>query len=208
MSLTNYRDAGRAGSDMSAGFQFEFYCGNCSRTWKSPFEPYRRGQLAGFIYRFAYFLGDRGSMFRATNVVADAGANRARQGALGRALELAEQRYSECPSCVKIVCEDCWDSQARLCVSCAGKGEHASRGNRGRRDEADAGTHSHDDRPSAAVSERSAGLKCPNCSSTIGAGRFCEECGFDMASTHKSCPSCGTMCARATRFCADCGHGF
>jgi predicted amidophosphoribosyltransferase len=42
----------------------------------------------------------------------------------------------------------------------------------------------------------------------MGGGRFCAECGFDMASTHKSCPGCGTMCARAARFCPDCGHGF
>ena len=206
MSLTNYRDVGRAGSNMNAGFQFEFYCGSCSRTWKSPFEPYRRGQLAGFIYRFAYFLGDRGSMFRASNVVADAGAHRARQGALDRAIELAEQRYNECPACVKIVCEDCWDAQARLCESCAVKGGQAPHDKRGRRAEADA--RSHDEQPPAAASERSTGLNCPNCSARIGGGRFCEECGFDMASTHKTCPGCGTLCGRATRFCADCGHAF
>lgn len=208
MSLTNYRDVGSGGSNMHAGFQFEFQCGNCSRTWKSPFEPYRRGQLAGFLYRFSYFLGDRGSMFRATNVVADAGSNRAREGALQRALALAEPRYSECPSCVKAVCENCWDARAQTCEQCAGKGGHAPQAGGRAHDTEDGNGRMARDGDDGAAAVASAGLKCPNCSTAIGSGRFCEECGFDMASTHKTCPDCGTLCARATRFCADCGHGF
>ena len=38
--------------------------------------------------------------------------------------------------------------------------------------------------------------------------RACHECGFDMASTHKSCPACGATMARQARFCTDCGHAF
>jgi hypothetical protein len=208
MSLGNYRDIGKRGSDMHAGFQFEFHCGNCSRVWQSPFEPYRRGQLAGFFYRFSYFLGDRGTMLRASNAVADAGSGGARDHALQRAIELAEQRYNECPSCQKVVCEDCWDARARLCEPCSTRGGSAPRADRH-------GAGDEDDRPrvpaddAAQVSARdSGGLKCPNCAAAIDSGRFCGECGFDMASTHKSCPSCGTLCARATRFCTDCGHGF
>lgn len=201
MTLTNYRDVSRLGSNVNAGFQFEFVCGSCSRTWKSPFEPYRRGQLAGLIYKFAYFLGDRGASFRVSNAVADAGTNRARDSALQEAIKLAEQRYTECPSCAKAVCEECWDPRAQVCAACAGKGGRSP----GRTDSAytaDTGSGR------AAAADVSAGLTCPNCSSAIGGGRFCPECGFDMASTHKSCPGCGMMCARAARFCPDCGHGF
>lgn len=192
MSLTNYRDVGKSGSSMEAGFQFEFHCGNCSRTWKSPFEPYRRGQFAGLIYRFAYFLGDRGSMFRASNAVADAGAKKAREAALQNALESASERYAECPACRKTVCEDCWDARAKLCEACSGKGARAT--------SVDSGA--------TAAATSPAGLTCPNCSAAIGSGRFCPECGFDMASTHKTCPGCGTLCTRSARFCTDCGHGF
>jgi membrane protease subunit (stomatin/prohibitin family) len=49
---------------------------------------------------------------------------------------------------------------------------------------------------------------CPNCRTPSSGGRFCGECGFDMASTHKSCPGCGTMVLRQARFCTDCGHSF
>ena len=52
------------------------------------------------------------------------------------------------------------------------------------------------------------GPVCPNCQVLSEGGRFCHECGFDMASTHKSCPGCGTTVSRQARFCPDCGHGF
>lgn len=207
MSLTNFRDISRGGSSLDAGFQFEFNCSNCSRTWKSPFEPYRRGQLAGLVYKLGRFLGDRGSFLRASNMVADLGTKGARESALERSLEAAAQRYAECPSCNKTVCESCWNESAKLCEPCSGKGGHTHGG----RDNRDA-RYSHDSRDSPssarAQTESSAGLRCPNCQASFGSGRFCAECGFDMASTHKSCPGCGAMCARSTRFCTDCGHGF
>lgn len=198
MPLTNYRDVGRHGSVSDAGFQFEFQCASCSQTWRSPFRPYRRGQLSGLIYRFAWLLGDRGGMFRATSSVSEAGADRARAAALREALELAEQRYAVCPSCRKAVCDECWDRAAQTCTDCAGKGRRQGAGGA---PVARAGSAS----PTA---EGAPALKCPNCSSAIGGGRFCPECGFDMASTHKTCPGCGTLCLRSARFCPDCGHGF
>lgn len=195
MSLTNYQDVSKAGSDVNAGFQFEFYCGNCSRRWKSAYKPYRRGQLSGLIYKFAYFFDNHGSMSRASDAVAGAGAKRAREAALQEAIGLAEQRYNECPSCKKTVCEDCWNPRTQRCESCEGKGEQPSGGR---------------DSPAASSGggNAGAGLACPNCRAAFGGGRFCAECGFDMASTHKSCPGCGAMCTRAARFCPDCGHGF
>jgi hypothetical protein len=195
MSLTNYRDISRGGSAMDAGFQFEFYCSNCSRIWKSPFEPYRRGQLAGLVFKVSRFIGDRGSLFRASSAVADMGAKGARESALHSALEVAEQRYAECPSCNKTVCDACWNESAKLCEPCSSKGGHSRSSHE---------SHRGGGQPEASA----AGQRCPNCSTALSGGRFCAECGFDMASTHKSCPGCGAMCARSTRFCTDCGHGF
>lgn len=191
MSLTNYQDISKVGSSMNAGFQFDFYCGNCPHRWRSPFKPYRRGQLSGLIYKFAYFLDRYGRMSEATSWVSDAGEKRARDAALEEAIALAEPRYTECPSCKKIVCEDCWDQRSGRCEACRGKAGQAS----GTRASSDAG-------------QAGAGPECPNCRAPFGGGRFCAECGFDMASTHKSCPGCGAMCTRSARFCTDCGHGF
>jgi hypothetical protein len=195
MSLTNYQDVSKIGSSVDAGFQFDFYCANCSRRWKSPFKPYRRGQFSGLIYKLAYFIDMRGTVARASGAVADAGEKRARQAALEEAMALAEQRYFECHGCSKCVCEDCWNERAQRCEACASQGAQASGGRAA---------------PAAAsgASGGAAGLSCPNCRAAHAGGRFCAECGFDMASTHKSCPGCGAMCARAARFCPECGHGF
>ena len=206
--LKNYRDVSHKGSTMNAGFQFEFYCESCSRTWTSPFEAYRRGQLAGFLDRFAHFISDRGTMFRASNAMADVGAAGAQQRALNNALELAQQRYTECPSCAKAVDEECWNSRARTCEHCATGQSHSAQSTRGHDHNREPEGRGMNDGGGRDRAEAGGGLKCPNCSTTVAGGRFCEECGFDMAATHKSCPGCGTMCSRATRFCADCGHAF
>src|SRR5512146_2211937 len=97
MTLSNFQDISKLGSNVDAGFQFEFYCANCSHRWKSPFKPYRRGQLSGLIYKFARFIDSYGRMSEATGWVADAGEKRAGEAALQEALRLAEQRYVECP---------------------------------------------------------------------------------------------------------------
>jgi hypothetical protein len=194
MSLTNYRDVSRAGSDTDAGFQFEFTCGNCSHRWTSPYKPYRRGQLAGLIYKFAYFFDGHGNLFRASDAVSGAGEKRARAAALQEALGLAEQRYTDCPVCHKTVCADCWNPATRCCEGCQRKGAGSSLGGGAA--------------ASAGGGASAAGPACPNCQAAFGGGRFCAECGFDMASTHKSCPGCGAMSVRAARFCPDCGHGF
>lgn len=201
MSLTNYRDVSRRSTDTNAGFQFEFNCGCCSQSWKSPFKPYRGGQFAGLVYRFGRFLGDRGGMSRASDVLADFGAKRAGANALQEAIELAETRYIECPGCSAPVCEECWNPRATLCARCAGTGSHSPNA-------AKAANAANADQPVSTRADGGSGLTCPNCSSQVNGGRFCAECGFDMASTHKSCPGCGTLSARAARFCPDCGHGF
>lgn len=206
MSLTNFREIGRSGSDTNAGFQFEFFCGECTHTWKSPYRPYRKGQLAGLIYKFAYLLGDRGSLSRTSSAVAGVGSARARGNALAEAIELAEQRYALCQGCEKVVCEDCWDARSKRCHRCASRGGESR--DRDDRDEPWARVEGDRNERSDLGQSGAAALKCPNCSIAVSGGRFCEECGFDMASTHKSCPGCGTLCARATRFCADCGHAF
>jgi hypothetical protein len=187
MSLTNYQDVGRGGQDVNAGFQYEFLCGNCSRRWRSPYTPYRRGRVAGFIYRYAYLLPGFDTIVRVLGFASETGEKQAREAALRQAIALAEPRYNECRSCQKTVCEDCWSPRTQLCEACGSKGQRSS---------------------SAASSGGAAGMACPNCQAAFGGGRFCAECGFDMASTHKSCPGCGAMCTREARFCTDCGHGF
>lgn len=187
MALQNYNDLSELGSDLSAGFQFEFYCHDCPDRWRSDFTPYRYGQFAGLLTKFAFLLGNKAvTAGRATRNMSDMRQRQSHQAALEDAQNLAASRYTMCCSCKNSVCADCFESGSGSCLRCVKPGSQGGS-------------------VSAAGSD---GQLCPNCSSANSGGRFCAECGFDMASTHKSCPGCGVMALREARFCPDCGHGF
>ena len=192
MALTNYRELEAGGRGLDAGFQWEFFCANCDRRWSSPFKPYRQGQVNGLMARVAGLVSGR----KASSVggdVSDLGWRRARESALSEAQGLAATRYAECPRCHKAVCGECVDRELGTCLPCAGQ----------QRQE-DAAKESGRAEPT----RRAAQMSCPNCQQTHPGGRFCAACGFDLASTHKTCPGCGALAARQARFCTDCGHGF
>ena len=194
---TNYRDISPPAGDVGAGFQWEFVCESCGETWKSPFRPYRAGQAAGLFRRFGWVLNEFyrvGALTdlvfkvgRATGGTAELGGSKPKMEALQEALGLAKDRYHVCSNCRTSVCENCWVDSSDVCIKC------------------EKATGSLQQGSSASASSA---MACPNCQTASQGGRFCHECGFDMASTHKSCPGCGTTMARAARFCTDCGHGF
>jgi hypothetical protein len=193
MELENYRDLSSSGSSLGAGFQFEFYCTRCQRKWKSPFKAHRMGQVTSFLSRFAFLFGVSNTAGRASAGLTEYGARGAREEALAEATRQASSLYTICSSCKEPVCADCLDSSGKTCLTCNQKAVD----DRSARAELEA----------AQLRERSAHA-CPNCGTANPGGRFCGECGFDMASTHKSCPACGAMALRQARFCTDCGHGF
>lgn len=49
---------------------------------------------------------------------------------------------------------------------------------------------------------------CPECSETVPGGKFCANCGANLAPTPKFCPSCGTPGTPGAKFCADCGTAY
>ncbi|MEP7300848.1 MAG: zinc ribbon domain-containing protein [Caldimonas sp.] len=198
MALTNFRDISTNPGDVGAGFQFEFICECCGDTWKTPFKPYRAGQAAGIFRRFGYIFNEFARISivsdllvkagRAGGTSVEVGSTKAKAAALGEALALATPRYDKCGSCRSMVCANCFNEADRLCIKCertGGVGHEA-----------------------AGPSSSSGTTVCPNCQTPSQGGRFCHECGFDMASTHKSCPSCSATMPRQARFCTDCGHGF
>lgn len=189
--MKNYRDLSIQGMDVSAGFQFEFYCNCCNvTTWRSEFKPNRMGQLTGWITRFAFLFSGMQKAGRATGAVSAAGSRGAYDEAFEEAQAKARRMFTQCTECKSWACGDCWDEDRGLCKNCVKSHSGASRGHGGYEVSQDAGP------------------ACPNCQCPSSGGRFCHECGFDMASTHKSCPGCGSVMPRAARFCTDCGHGF
>jgi len=190
MAMTNFRDLSTLSSDAGAGFQFEFYCEVTGETWRSPFRPYRRGQLFGLVSKLTYWFNGLHSAGRAAEYAASAGAKNARADALAEAQAMAAQRFRQCGECHKWVVPGAWDDRGDHCTECAAKARGAySQGSSGGQGQA-------------------ATAVCPNCQTPSEGGRFCHECGFDMASAFKSCPSCGATLPRQARFCTDCGHGF
>jgi hypothetical protein len=197
MGLKNFRDMSRPNSDVSAGFQYEFYCENCQETWRSPFKPYRAGQAAGLFTRFSWILNEFYKIGGITDLVYKAGrasgqsasvaGSKVGAKAFAEAEALAVNLYHKCGTCRLMVCEDCWREEAQMCVKCEANAAAARQ---------------------VEESSQSSATVCPNCRTPSQGGRFCHECGFDMASTHKSCPACGSTMARQARFCTDCGHGF
>ena len=192
--MNNYREVSSASSDVSAGFQFEFFCQHCEKSnWMSPFKPYRTGQLAGWLSRLSFLIGPSRTAQLGTNSLAAAGSRGALESARDEAVALARSRYVFCGSCRDWVCADCFNGREDSCTRCLEKSAIEARTSEQRQVEVD---------------KHLSQSACPNCRSETQGGRFCPECGFDMASTHKGCPGCGAMMVRQARFCTDCGHGF
>jgi hypothetical protein len=190
MTLQNYREITAGGDDLDAGFQFEFSCAECGRVWRSPFKPYRMGQLNGVLRRVGSLFSGR-IVDAAANGLSGVGARGAKDAALAEAQALAAERYVECPACHRAVCKDCMDTRDGICTGCA----------RRQADPHQAGSMPSGGRAMPAMT-------CPGCGRAHAGGRFCAECGFDMAATHKTCPGCGVLAPRQARFCVDCGHAF
>lgn len=195
MALDNYSDLSKTGSATDAGFQFEFHCAHCARQWRSPFKPFRMGQFTGLLSQLAYFFEGARRASTSTGRLTYWRGEGARKSALADAQVQAAAIFTSCSHCEKAYCSDCFNVAEGICRPCLD--EAASRSPGG---SAGGG--------SASAREGGSGPACPTCGTANVGGRFCAECGFDMASTHKSCPGCGVMCERQTRFCADCGHGF
>lgn len=205
MSLTNYRDLSTSPSDVNAGFQFEFYCERCGDANRTPFKPYRTGQVSGWLSRLTFLFGsgvrDAG---RASGVFADAGAQSAKAEALAEAQAAAQSRFRFCGHCSKWVGPECWHNGRQSCKVCAETGM------------AGAGQQAPLTQPtlpgayikSAPAAAMAGGMACPQCGTAAQGSRFCPGCGYDTAAVFKSCPACGTTLPRQARFCTDCGHGF
>ncbi|RZL10504.1 MAG: zinc ribbon domain-containing protein [Rubrivivax sp.] len=192
--MKNYRDLSKTGSDVSAGFQFEFFCQGCDFTWRSNFKPHRMGQLTGWISRLTFLMSDLGKAGRATGALSDSGSRGAHDEAFLAAQTQAQRYFNACPGCQQQMCDSCLDDSQGSCKSCLKQRRGAPQAGGYAEDGGDGG---YDAAP-----------RCANCQVPSTGGRFCHECGFDMASTHKGCPGCGSVMPRAARFCTDCGHGF
>lgn len=62
--------------------------------------------------------------------------------------------------------------------------------------------------PAAAPAAAGGQVTCAQCSAQVNPGKFCMECGAQLAAGPKFCPSCGTQGQPGSKFCSNCGTGF
>lgn len=204
--LKNYRDVSvREGT--GATMQLEFYCKCCDFTWKSQPKALKTARTLGLLSRLSELAGLLGNSQARSLAIKTSSATRfasgvtasskAFQEALQGAQVQAARYFEACTTCADICCDSCIVDANGQCQRCVSKGYGSGH--------AGSGSYGSEQGSQAA---HAGGAACPNCQVPSSGGRFCHECGFDMASTHKSCPTCGSVMPRAARFCTDCGHGF
>ncbi len=203
----NYRDISvRVGT--GACIQLEFYCGCCDFTWKSQPAALKSTRTLGLFDKLQLLAGLLGQTDLRSTISKAGSATRfaagsAEEAAFKKAVPVAQAQaaryFNACVTCGDICCENCIvdaNGQCKRCVQQARGAATQPRGGYG------------GDAYGGESQQASGGAVCSNCQTPSQGGRFCHECGFDMASTHKSCPTCGSVLPRAARFCTDCGHGF
>jgi len=212
----NYHD-----NSTEAGFQFTFYCDVCNDGFKSSFiesDTYKKKKSSRLIGQGIGLAGNLlGGKMRNIAYSAQRGGDvlserfdghspewqKEHEQAFTRAQNEARQHFHRCPSCNKYVCDQCWNEDEGLCVSCAPRQEvyvAQARAQAMQRNIDKAGE-------SATVWQGAIESKttiCPACGKPAGTGKFCNNCGASMEL--KECPKCGAKNAQTVRFCNNCGE--
>jgi hypothetical protein len=195
-----------------AGFQFEFSCQRCNDTWRSPFQPYTSGRMAGWLDKAAGtawgVLGRTGSeASTAINGLVGANWGPSRDAAFKRAIAEASGHFNRCARCTSHVCGSCWNAAQGLCLVCAPDtaAEVAAARQRGLNDVAAQRAYSVGETRAQAVDVESAQqLVCPECRAETHGSRFCPGCGHRLAAPD-SCTGCQAELPPSAAFCPDCG---
>ncbi|WP_055491300.1 zinc ribbon domain-containing protein [Streptomyces sp. TP-A0356] len=208
---SNYRDLCEQ-HGTGAGFQFEFSCSRCSDTWRSPFEPFRAGQMAGWLSRgvsaaWSLVGGAGRSVSDAADGLAGASFGTQRDAAFTRAIANAQGHFNRCPRCTAYVCARCWNPGQGLCLTCspdtAAEAEAARQ--RGLNDMVTRRAYDEGGQRGGSYDVTAPRqLVCPHCRAETRGGAFCPSCGHRLAQT-TSCSACRQDLPDGAAFCPACG---
>lgn len=205
----NTSDVSRGAHDVDAGFQFEFHCERCRDTWRSPFQPYRRGQVAGWLSRAAsVFSGVAYNAGRAAAGYADAGWGEARDEAFRDAITQSEQHFHRCAKCNNQSCQKCWNVPKGLCLGCAPDMQAEVEQARSAAEVREARTRAEEVGKSRAADvdvARASTNACPRCKAPTLGSKFCPDCGCDLATATIHCGKCSAQLPANVKFCTECG---
>jgi hypothetical protein len=194
------------------GFQFEFLCNNCSSGYRTQFQPFMAGTVAGALDTAnSLFGGLFGHAAELGERVRSAGWQKAKDEAYAAALQEIRAEFVQCPRCQNWVCQKrCWNGKRGLCKQCSPDlGVEMSAAQAARSVEevwAHARMSDEDRKLSEGNWSETIRASCPECGAAQATNaKFCPDCGAKLK-TAAHCPECGSKLQPDARFCTDCGN--
>lgn len=218
MSLQPFTD-NFADNSTNAGFQFTFFCAVCKEGYKTSFieaKSTKKGkflEMAGGLFGAAAQMAGKYNVGYGIEKVTDVITGR-HEGmspewrkeydvAFEQAQTEAKAHLHRCPKCTQWVCENCWNEQENLCVSCAPREAVEVASSRAKKKIQDIAAKVAGTQVFTGEIESKQTL-CPACGKPAGTGKFCVNCGAGLE--FKKCPKCGAKNSAGTGFCGNCGE--
>ncbi|GAA2785680.1 hypothetical protein GCM10010441_08310 [Kitasatospora paracochleata] len=208
----NYRDLSEQ-HGTGAGFQFEFSCSRCYDTWRSPFEAFTTGQVAGWLGKGVSaawsLIGGTAtnSLTNAADGLAGANWGSSRDAAFQRAIGNAQSHFNRCGRCTHYVCGRCWNSAQGLCLGCSPDtaAEAVAAQQRGLNDMVTQQAYQQGQQSGLSYDVSTPRqLVCPQCRAETHGTPFCPGCGFRLAQP-STCTGCHNEVPDGAAFCPTCG---
>ena len=178
-----------------AGFQFTFNCAVCGEGYKTKFissKNYKaKGLLkaiGGIVDAAAQIAGKYSIGYgvqRGTETISERFGQmspewrKEHDAAFAQAQAEAKAHFHRCPKCTQWVCENCWNEQDNLCVSCAPREAVEVAAARAKKKAEDIATKASMTQAFTGEIEEKQTL-CPKCGKPAGTGKFCVNCGASL----------------------------
>ena len=218
MSLKPFTD-NFADNSTEAGFQFTFFCKVCNEGYKTEFIKSKSASKGRFLKKMGGLLGAAAQIAgkynvgygieRATDVISEKHEGMSPEWrkeydmAFEQAQAEAKAHLYRCPKCTEWVCENCWNEQENLCVSCAPREAVEVAAARAKKKSEDISAKASATQVFTGEIESKQTL-CATCGKPAGTGKFCVNCGVSLELI--KCPKCGAKNPAGTRFCGNCGE--
>lgn len=206
------------------GFQFEFYCEHCRKSYRSEFvnskqygsEKRKRnaGAAASFIGNLfggvASNVGNKidEGLTSINDHTDDSRYDKEKEAALLKAQTEAQKFLHQCKQCEAWFCDDCYVEKTGMCQNCDEDRKNREREEREWREEERRNREQEaKEREAERLAEEAEARRqfCPNCGEEIPEGQmFCGQCGTKV-NAMKTCPKCKKKNAFSMQFCGYCG---
>ena len=201
-----------------AGFQFTFKCDTCGEGYKTSFTEsttYKKGRffrnLGSIAGSAASMVGQSGlgnAMSRGSDMMSEKFQgmspdwHKEHEQAFAKAQNEVKNHFHRCPKCTHLVCDNDWNEESSLCVTCAPRESVEVAAARAAKMVVDIQAKADTTQVfKGEINARQA--LCPKCNKPAGEGKFCSSCGAPLGM--RKCSRCGAENASGA-FCSECGN--